>query len=137
MTPVARPSIASAAIDAQVTEAVTSALKAVRTLGDDFIVNDSLWFAVNDCGKVTLCVMNSATFISKKFLDHLVKLGWTKEKELIEQRIDAHVELKDAGITLVLLSVGDDRYLDLFSLGVGCPSVTVMTLQTSQGVVNP
>ena len=97
VTAVAGPSLISAAIDAQVSSAVTAALQSVRTSGADFVVNDSLWFAENDRGKVTPCVMNSATFISKKILGHLESLGWTKEKELIEQRIDAYVELPVVG----------------------------------------
>jgi hypothetical protein len=85
VTAVAQPSSVSAPITAQVSHAVTAALQAVRTLGNDFIVNDNLWFAENDRGRLTPCVMNSAAFISKTFLGHLEGLGWTKEKELLDR----------------------------------------------------
>jgi len=48
VTAVAEPGLVSAAIDAQASNAVAAALRAVRTSRNDFIVNDSLWFAEND-----------------------------------------------------------------------------------------
>jgi hypothetical protein len=56
--------------------------------------------------------MNSATFISKRFLGHLESLGWTTEKELSEQRIDAYVELRAEGPTY---RIPADRFLDYFT----------------------
>jgi hypothetical protein len=46
-TPSAAAKKKSSAIDAQVSGAVAAALRAVRTSGNDFIVNDSLWFTSN------------------------------------------------------------------------------------------
>ena len=112
VTALARPSLISAAIEAQVTGAITQALKAVRTTDDDFIVNDLLWFAVNDRGKVTPCAMNSAKFISKKFLDELKTIGWTKEKSIIAQKIDAYLEIPDDGKTY---RIADECFLEYFA----------------------
>lgn len=124
VTTVASPGLVSAAIDDQVSKAVTAGLQAVQTSGNDFIVNDSLWFAENDRGKVTPCVMNSATFISKRFLGHLGSLGWTQEKELIEQRIDAYVELRADGQAY---RVPDDRFLDYFKTFLQTPEGAAAT----------
>jgi hypothetical protein len=119
VTAIAGPGLLiSSAIDAQVSGAVTAALQSVRTSETDFIVNDSLWFAENDRGKVTPCVMNSATFISKKILGHLESLGWTKEKVLIEQRIDAYVELPAVGQAY---RVPGERFLEFFSSFLATP----------------
>lgn len=121
MTAVAVPSMISAAINTQVSNAVVAALQAVQTSGTEFIVNDGPWFAENDRGKVTPCVMNSATFISKKILGHLESLGWTKEKELIEQRIDAYVEVQANGQAY---RIPAERFLDYFTSFLQTPEGT-------------
>jgi hypothetical protein len=114
VTAVARPSPVSFGIDSRVTAAVNQALQAVRTSGPEFAVNDSLWFAENDRGKVTPCVMNSAKFISKKFLAELNSIGWTTEKSIVEQTIDAYVEIEDAASDAFRVSA--DRFHDYFSV---------------------
>lgn len=113
MTAVARPAPISAAIDNQITGAVTQALQAVRTSSNNFIVNDTLWFALNDRNKVTPCVMNSAKFISKKFLDELETAGWTKEKSIIEQTIDAYIEIIPEASEAYRVS--PERFLEYFA----------------------
>lgn len=118
MTAVAQPSSVSAAINDQVSNAVTTALQAVRTVDNDFVVNDSLWFAENDRGRVTPCVMNSAAFISKTFLAELEGLGWTKEKEILEQRIDAYVELRTEGPTY---RIAPERFVAYFQSFLSMP----------------
>jgi len=96
VTTVAKPSHISSAIDSQVLTDVTRALGDVRTSGQDFIVNDSHWYAVNDRGKITPCVMNSAHFLSKRFLGALGAIGWTTEESILEQTIDAYIEIRDS-----------------------------------------
>ncbi|MDZ7698723.1 MAG: hypothetical protein U5R49_17955 [Deltaproteobacteria bacterium] len=74
---------------------VKLALMSVRTKGDSFIINDTVWLSNQEARKSpNPCVVNSAKFITKKFQDKLVELGWEKEKTLKDQRIDGYVEIE-------------------------------------------
>jgi hypothetical protein len=80
---------------------VEDALSSVVTSGDRFIVNDTPWYAVSG-GRLKARVTNTAGYISKTFQDFLKQnRGWTAEKKLEGQRIDAYLELDHpAGFTL-------------------------------------
>jgi hypothetical protein len=108
---VAVPNLATPALDRRVRKDVSKALGAVQTVAGSFIVNDTLWLAVNDRGKVTPCVMNSAKFISGIFLNSLSRLGWSLEKTIIEQTIDAYIALPQPGQAY---RVPDKQFVDYF-----------------------
>jgi len=93
VTPVSRPAF-HPAIDARVDKDVQDALNAVTTVGTQFIVNDSLWYAVNDRQRVTPCVVNQADFISKSFQRQLQTRGWQPEATIDGQTIDALLEFQ-------------------------------------------
>jgi hypothetical protein len=84
----------------RVTRNVKDALNAVVTSGGKFIVNDTPWYAVVG-GKLKARVTNTAGYISKTFQDFLKQQrGWTAEKELEGQTIDAYLVLDHpAGFT--------------------------------------
>lgn len=74
---------------------VKLALMSVKTQGDKFIINDTVWWSNQEARKTpNPCVVNSAKFITKKFQNKLVELGWEKEKTLKDQRIDGYVEIE-------------------------------------------
>lgn len=85
--------VGNAAIEAAIRADMDTALNAIRTRGDKFIVNDAPWFWQNPAGKVRPSVANSAKFITKTFQAYLKnKLGWEIEKSLSNQDIDAYKE---------------------------------------------
>ncbi len=85
--------VGNAAIEAQIRDEMDVALKAIRTRGNDFIVNDRPWLWQNPAGKIMPCVANSAKFITKTFQGYLENhLGWKAEKSLNGQDIDAYKE---------------------------------------------
>src|SRR4051812_25015815 len=88
------PAEVDAAVRDRVTKDVTEALKAVCTINNQFIVNPTVWYGVNDNGAVKPRVVNSAGFISKTFENYLKKVkGWDRQKKLEGQTIDAYLEL--------------------------------------------
>jgi hypothetical protein len=79
---------------------VVSALQSVATTNGKFIVNDTLWYAVQR-GKVTPCVVNSAHFITGRLQKFLKEAGWLVDVEIEGQEIDGFIELGcDAGLVL-------------------------------------
>jgi len=111
VTTVARPGPVSHAIDQKITSDITTALQQVRTVGSTFIVNDTPWYAVTDRAKVTPCVMNSAKFISGQFLKNLTAFGWSREKEIVEQKIDAYISIPESGQAF---RISSDKFLHFF-----------------------
>lgn len=66
---------------------VVDALKKIMTVDNQFIINNSLWFKQKSKEKANPCVMNAAEF-------NLVDLGWNKEKDMSNQRIDAFIVIE-------------------------------------------
>ena len=85
-----RPELGDCNIEMLVFQEMERAFQSVATQGDNFIVNDSLWYWKNPNGKIKPTVVNSAKFITSKFQDALFKQGWEIEKELDGQRFDAY-----------------------------------------------
>lgn len=96
-----------------------------RAFAEKYEINDSLWFSPSLQGDAVVglkpMVVNSAEYISKRFQNALERMGWTKEKVIDEQRIDAYREIEHTGWFLHLtkdefleviryLSVEDDNY---------------------------
>lgn len=107
------PSVGNAVVEAQIRAEIDAAMNAVRTRGDDFIVNDALWYWQNPSGKVMPCVANAAGFITKTFQDYLESQhGWTKEKLLSGQKIDAYKEFPGH---FDLFSLHTGRFLELLT----------------------
>ena len=81
----------------QVTNDVCDALRSVRTVGADFVVNDTIWYGPSH-GEMRARVVNTADFISQTFEAFLRdQRGWTRQKQLEGQKIDAYVELPVEG----------------------------------------
>jgi hypothetical protein len=80
-------------VDEFVDNQLKGAFSQLATVEKEFVVNDTLWFAMNDRGVVTPCVVNSADYISGRFLSALGRKGWTQPKNLINQEIDAYIEI--------------------------------------------
>lgn len=105
--------IGNADIEAHIRNDIDLALKAIRTSGNNFVVNDSLWQWQNPAGKIMPCVANSAKFITKTFQSYLENyLGWKAEKSLSGQDIDAYKEFSG---DFDVLSLDPARFVDLLT----------------------
>lgn len=109
---VAEPKEIPEPIGRVVVKEVSAALNGVRTAGAKFIVNNTLWFALNDKQKITPCVMNNAGFISGNFLDALSNINWKKEHGIDGQSIDAYKEFDQSDYELY--SIPRDRFCNFF-----------------------
>ena len=86
----------SATVRQEIEDEVTAALVRIRTTPDEFVVNPTRWFR-GQGRKATPTVMNSAKYITGGVERELRNLGWTPEKTIIDQRIDAYKEFKGEG----------------------------------------
>ncbi len=78
----------------EIVKIITSALNSINTKGDEFIVNDRLYFREQRRNKFTPCVVNSATFLSSKFQAYLDSAKYSKgETKIGEQSIDGFLEI--------------------------------------------
>ena len=76
-----------------VTTKVSASLDSIVTTGGRFVVNDSLFYRESRKGKITPCVINSATFLSKSFQGNLGALSNAKgETKILKQSIDGFIE---------------------------------------------
>jgi hypothetical protein len=119
VTPVAKAPIPDLAIQTRIHHDINAALSSVTTTKSAFVVNDTLWYAVNDKGKVTPCVVNSASFISGRFTATLAQLGWTPEKELDGQAFDAYLDLATA--TLPTYGITEGSFPQFFADYIATP----------------
>lgn len=77
---------------------ITSCLNNIKTTEDSFIVNDLVHFRRQRNQRITPCVMNSATYISKKFQSNLDEIeGCKGETQIIGQDIDGLIKLRYRG----------------------------------------
>lgn len=85
-----------------------------RAFKEKYEINDSLWFVPKlSSNKVTglnAKVVNTAEYISKRFQNELEECGWTPEKELDDQRIDAYKEFEYSG---KYLGLNKDEFLEV------------------------
>ena len=88
---------------------ISTALQFVRTIGDDFVVNDSLWSWRNPQGAIRPTAVNSADYISKKFQASLDEQGWIIEKLIDGQKFDAYKEFPAAAEAY---QIAEDNFLD-------------------------
>ena len=118
VTLVSSPTI-DAPLHTRVDSDVRFALQTVRTTAHGFVVNDSLWFAVNDRGRVTPCVVNQAGFLSGTFQRGLASRGWTPEHTLANQTFDGYLRVDTA--PLASLSVPKDQFHRFFAAYIEAP----------------
>lgn len=72
---------------------VSASLESIVTQGDQFVVNDTLWHAIQG-QQVTPTVVNSAKYITGHFKEHLdQQADWETEKKISGQTIDGYIEL--------------------------------------------
>lgn len=77
---------------------VTNCLNNIKTTENEFIVNDTVHFRRQRNKKTTPCVMNSASFISKRFQDNLGSIaGCQGETKIIGQDIDGLITCQYIG----------------------------------------
>lgn len=96
----------------------TQSLNGITTQGDKFIVNDTLYFRKQRTGKVTTCVMNSASYMSSRFQKNLSEIeGCKGETKIDGQNIDGLItktvdvvgyKIKDKNDLLIVIH----RYMD-------------------------
>lgn len=110
---------------------VVNGLQSIVTIENKFIVNDTLWFALQGKKhkKPTPIVVNSAHFITKRLQNFLKeKAGWSVESLISGQQIDAYTSL-DCGLGMVLEK---KAVLELLQIGwsdmVGDPSLLFSNL---------
>lgn len=76
------------------TQIVGDSLRQIVTRGDQFVINDTLYFRAQRTGRVTTCVMNSASFLSKSFQRNLAGYpGCNGETKIDGQNIDGTITL--------------------------------------------
>jgi hypothetical protein len=79
-------------------EIVSGCLNSITTSPDGFIVNDTLHFRRQRNHKITACVMNSASFISRQFQRNLSQVpGCQGETNILDQDIDGVITLQYRG----------------------------------------
>lgn len=94
----AKPCLCDKAVEREIEEAITSTLRNITTQEGAFVVNDSPWYFKKRRGGVSLCVVNSASYISTKFQNGLAeKKHWSGEKKLGGQSIDGYCEIDVIG----------------------------------------
>lgn len=114
---VSAPDVVEPTARARVTDDVSDALNSIVTGPGGFVINDSIWHWKNAQGTVTPTVVNSATFISKKFQEALVNRGWVTEKKISGQTIDAYLEVPLSGDAF---SIAPANLLNLFPQYLSC-----------------
>ncbi|HEM7578014.1 TPA: hypothetical protein U2J86_005066 [Serratia marcescens] len=91
-----------------VIEIVSSSLNSINTTKDGFIINDRVFLRKQNNGKITPCVMNSASYISRKFQSNLAMHdGCYGESKRLDQNIDGLIELDYSGVSYSLKSERD------------------------------
>lgn len=113
-----------------VIQSIETSLRAITTNSHGFVVNDSPCYRIQRSGKKTLCVMNSATYISKRFQYNLDQLsGCEGETVILGQAIDGRIRI-DCKTTGYRVKKKDDllhilhRYIEIR----GLESTAVYTL---------
>lgn len=111
------PEVRDSAIDI-----VAHALKGITTFNDQFIVNDTLCYRKQRRGGLNNCVMNSASYLSKKFQENLAQIpGCEGEIKIYGQNIDGMItrnvdaigyQIRDRDLLLKVLH----RYIEVNQL---------------------
>lgn len=91
---------------------VFCALESVTTVEDKFIINDTDWYWLNQRDKIMPTAVNSAQFISKRFLKSLEANGWSSEKTIAGQTIDSFIEVEIEGEQY---SLSEGKFLPLLN----------------------
>jgi hypothetical protein len=79
-------------------EIVKNCLNDIKTTENEFIINDTIHFRKQRNKKTTPCVMNSASFISKKFQENLGAVASCQgETKIIGQNIDGLITCQYIG----------------------------------------
>ena len=100
-------------IEDQLRTDIEKALLAIYTCGDEFVVNDTLWFWQNPKGKIMPTVVNSAKFITGRFQEFLQNnLSWQAEKLLDSQEVDGYKEFSGDFNVFIL---EEDNFLKLLN----------------------
>jgi len=82
----------------EITTVITGALKKITTTGDEFIVNDTVWYRRKRKGGVSSCVLNAAGFLSRTFQKNLEQFdSWNGETTLEDQSFDGYGLVKILG----------------------------------------
>lgn len=97
-------------IEKRLSDDMQAALQNIKSVGDDFVVNDSTWFWKNPSGQAKPRVANSAKFITGRFQAKLRELGWSTDKSILDQEIDGYIEIED---TFALYRLDEQRFLEL------------------------
>ena len=109
-----RPEPVDPGIASRVESDIAHALNAIVTVDHRFIVNDTAWFGKRANGNITPSVMNMAGFISGKFQNTLRDdRGWKKDATVVNQEIDAYVELEAPGQRMRIPP--DGSFIEFFS----------------------
>jgi len=117
-------------ISESVISIIRDCLESITTIGDQFIINDTLFYREQKPNKFTPCVVNSATYISSKFQAYLDSLNNAQGETTIQgQSIDGFIKTPYSGIGYVIKD--RNRILEVlhgFIEDKGLPSSSVYTL---------
>ena len=109
---------------------IRSTLNDIKTTDSEFVINDKLCFREQRGGKITTCVMNSASFISNSFQRILATHeGCRGETKIQGQAFDGFIKLEFSGTGYKIINKDDilkvvHRYIAINNL----PASTVYTL---------
>ncbi|WP_411820855.1 hypothetical protein ABFZ85_06635 [Hyphococcus formosus] len=79
----------------QIRSEIYAAINGIETREGKFVVNDTIWYWRNPEGNVKPTVVNSAKFITSRFQSNLeVHNGWSPEKKILGQDVDAYKEFQ-------------------------------------------
>ncbi|TMO80054.1 hypothetical protein CWC16_09655 [Pseudoalteromonas sp. S3776] len=106
--------------------AVEGALQGITTSGEEFVVNDTTWFARNRKGSVTSCVVNSAQYMSKKFQYNLASYnGWKGETRLDRQNFDGFGLVQAEGAVYTLDEKVIVEFIKKYLLAINQPEYLI------------
>lgn len=104
------PALADAAVELKLKDDISAALRSIKTDGDDFVVNPTVWYRPGKSA-ATPRVANEAGFLSKTFQNSLLYPAspWSIETTIENQTIDAYAEFQCIvpGATIDLQSLCD------------------------------
>lgn len=92
---------------------IFNSLNNITTINDEFIINDTDWYAKKRKGGISPCVVNEAGFISKKFQSNLASIqNWSGETKVDGQNIDGFGKLIYEHHTYISYKLKEDKFLE-------------------------
>lgn len=95
----------------QIYSEIETALNAIKTVENKFVVNDTIWHWKNPAGKIKPTVVNSAKFVTGIFQSNLKsQSNWIIEKRILRQDVDAYKEFEGV---FRLFTLKENKFISL------------------------